>query len=105
MCYPADHKNGSYVPQWAMWFALELEQYLKYRNGTAHHKYRRRLEALADFYSRYENEYGLLKNLPGWNIVEWSRANEWLNDVNFPTNMLYVRFLEITGRLLERSGS
>ena len=102
MCYPADHKNGSYVPQWAMWFALELEQYLKYRNGTAHHKYRRRLEALADFYSRYENEYGLLENLPGWNIVEWSRANEWLNDVNFPTNMLYVRFLEITGRLLER---
>ena len=22
MCYPADHNNGNFIPQWAMWMSL-----------------------------------------------------------------------------------
>ena len=29
MCYPADHNNGNYIPNWGMWFVLELEKYVK----------------------------------------------------------------------------
>lgn len=25
MCYPADHNNGNFIPQWAMWYVLEIE--------------------------------------------------------------------------------
>ena len=28
MCYPADHYDGVFIPNWAMWFVLELEEYL-----------------------------------------------------------------------------
>ena len=29
MCYPADHYNGNFIPNWAMWLVLELEEYLE----------------------------------------------------------------------------
>ena len=25
MCYPSDHVNGNFIPNWAMWFVIELE--------------------------------------------------------------------------------
>ena len=28
MCYPADHYDGNFIPNWAMWFVLELEEYI-----------------------------------------------------------------------------
>ena len=42
---------------------------------------------------KYENGDGLLQNLPSWNFVEWSAANDWINDVNYPTNFLYAEVL------------
>jgi len=27
MCYPSDHNDGCYIPNWAMWFVIELEEY------------------------------------------------------------------------------
>jgi alpha-L-rhamnosidase len=27
MCYPADHIDGNFIPNWAMWYVLELEEY------------------------------------------------------------------------------
>ena len=29
MCYPADHYDGNFIPNWAMWFVLELEEYIQ----------------------------------------------------------------------------
>ena len=36
----------------------------------------------------------MLENLPSWNFVEWSVANNWTHDVNYPTNFLYAKVLE-----------
>ena len=33
MCYPADHNNNNFIPNWAMWFVLELEDRLFNRKG------------------------------------------------------------------------
>mgnify|MGYP003306726114 CR=1 FL=1 len=32
MCYPSDHPSGNYIPNWAMWYGVELREYL-YRTG------------------------------------------------------------------------
>ena len=48
---------------------------------------------------RYENEYGLLENLPGWVFIEWSPAAAFVKDVSFPVNMHYARFLSVAGAL------
>ena len=46
-----------------------------------------------DFLARYENSDGLLEDLPSWNFVEWSDANSWTQNVNYPTNFLYAAVL------------
>lgn len=102
MCYPGDHRNGNFIPNWAMWYVLELEEYLG-RTGdralvdTA----KKKVYALLDYFRRFENEYSLLEKLDGWVFVEWSKSNELTQDVNFPTNMLYARMLESVARLYD----
>ncbi|MBS7338136.1 MAG: hypothetical protein KIG81_09825, partial [Thermoguttaceae bacterium] len=39
--------------------------------------------------------------LPSWVFVEWSRANDFVQDVNYPSNMTYARILEIVGALYD----
>ena len=100
MCYPADHPNGNYIPNWAMWFVLELEEYYM-RTGDREmvDAARTRVEALIEFFKGYENEYGLLERLDKWIFVEWSKANDLVQDVNFPSNMLYCAMLRAAARL------
>lgn len=102
MCYPADHYDGNFIPNWAMWFVLELEEYFR-RSGDFElvARARERVYALLDYFAAFENEYGLLENLEGWVFVEWSRANaaDVVQDVNFPSNMLYMRMLSATAGL------
>ncbi len=98
MCYPADHPNGNFIPQWAMWFIVEIEDYLNNRNKKFDVKnYKERIYKLFEYFEGYENEFGLLEDLEGWNFVEWSKANDWVGGVNFPTNMLYSKVLSIVG--------
>ena len=99
MCYPADHPNGNYIPQWAFWFVLQLEQYAERNKSVNIEDYRKTVYGILDYFKAYENEYGLLERLGGWNFVEWSKANKWTKGINFPSNMLYVRTLEIVARL------
>lgn len=96
MCYPSDIKNnGEMIPQWTMWYVLEVEDYLKNRNTSADKElFRESIYNLLDFYARNENSDGLLEDLPSWNFVEWSRANQWTKNVNYPTNFLYAQVLE-----------
>jgi alpha-L-rhamnosidase len=54
---------------------------------------------LIEFFKQYRNSDGLLEKLPGWVFVEWSKANEFTQDVNYPSNMLYARMLEAAARL------
>ena len=100
MCYPADHSDGNFIPNWAMWLVLELEDRLQ-RVGDRDfiNRFRPRVYRLLDWFKQYENADGLLERLPGWVFVEWSKANDLVQDINFPSNMLYARMLEAVDTL------
>ena len=105
MCYPSDAQdNKSFIPQWNMWYVLEVKEYLSERNKTANKElFRESVFGIMDFLAQYENGDGLLENVPGWNFVEWSSANSWVQDVNYPTNFLYAETLRAAGSLYDRS--
>ena len=94
MCCPADHNDGVYIPNWAMWLILEVADYGK-RTGNTYWQdaFKARFYNLLQFFSRYLNEDGLLENLDGWVFVEWSKCNDFIDGVNYPSNMLYAKTL------------
>lgn len=98
MCYPSDHYDGCYIHNWAMWYVVELREYLERSGDRALiDAAKQRVYALADFTAKYENADGLLADLDSWVFVEWSEANSYVQDVNYPTNMLYSLFLDAVG--------
>lgn len=100
MCYPADFYNGDFIPQWSLWLVLELGEYYKRSlDQELIDRFRPRINDLFLFFEKYENSDGLLEDLPGWNFVEWSKANDFVFDVNYPTNMLYSAALSVAGEL------
>ena len=103
MCYPSDeHENNKFIPQWDMWYVLEVAEYLCERNKTVDKElFRKSVCGIVEFLESYENCDGLLQNLPSWNFVEWSSANSWVQDVNYPTNFLYAEVLRAAGSLYE----
>ena len=100
MCYPSDHYDGVYIPNWAMWYVLELSEYLD-RTGDRElvDSAKNKVLALLDFFKKYENGDGLLEKLDSWIFVEWSRANDFVLDINYPTNMLYAMLLDTVAKL------
>ena len=100
MCYPADHNDGVFIPNWALWFVVELEEYLA-RSGDREmvDALRPRVLRLLDYFKQFRNEDGLLEKLPSWVFVEWSAANNFVQDVNYPSNMLYAKALDAAGRM------
>ena len=100
MCYPGDQYDGGYIPNWAMWLVLELEEYLA---RTGDRKFvddaKPRIMALVDFFKGYENKDGILEKLDRWVFVEWSEANNLVQDISFPSNMLYARMLVAVANL------
>ena len=102
MCYPSDHPNQNHIPNWAMWFVLELEEYL-HRSGDRElvDRAKTRVYDLVDYFKPFLNEDGLLEKLSRWVFVEWSAANSLVQDVNYPSNMLYAKMLEVVARLYD----
>lgn len=100
MCYPSDHNDGVFIPNWAMWFVVELQEYAA-RSGDRQlvSALQPRVRKLLDFLKQYENSDGLLEKLPSWVFVEWSKANDFVQDVNYPSNMLYAGTLAAAGRM------
>lgn len=100
MCYPADFLSGEFIPNWAMWYVLELEEYYE-RTGDSElvDFAKEKIIGLLRYFETFENEDGLLENLRSWVFVEWSAANTFTNGVNYPSNMLYSRALRSAGRL------
>ena len=100
MCYPSDHPNKNHIPNWAMWFVLQLEEYL-HRSGDREmiDDAKIKVYALIDYFKQFINEDGLLEKLTRWVFVEWSHANNLVQDVNYPSNMLYAQMLDVAGRL------
>ena len=99
-CYPADFPDHSMIPNWAMWFVLEFDEYFA-RTGDRElvDAFRPRVMKLMDFFWKCRNEDGLLEKLPNTVFVEWSRSNALVKDVNYPTNMTWAYLLEVVARL------
>lgn len=103
MCYPSEHLGGRHIPQWVMWLVLELEEYLE-RTGDRDmiDRFEPKVAGILGYLEGFENSDGMLEKLPSWNFIEWSKANQLTEDVNYPTNMLYARMLESAARLYGR---
>lgn len=95
MCYPSDHNDGVFIPNWSLWFVMELGEYAR-RGGQEAliAALRPKIEALFAYFSKFENESGLLEKLESWVFVEWSAANNFVQELNYPSNMLYAGALE-----------
>ena len=104
MCYPSDPRNGNFLPNWMLWLLLETEEYVRRHSGDremAELAEKHLLDAL-HYFEGFENGLGLLEKLEAWVFVEWSKANELVQDVNAPSNMLYAAALEAVARLYDR---
>ena len=105
MCYPAEHVHGTFIPNWALWWLLELDAY-RARTGDEETvaASRPKIGPLLAWFDRYAGPEGLLEDLPGWVFVEWSACNDpdHVRGVNFPTNFLWAAALEAAARLLGR---
>jgi alpha-L-rhamnosidase len=100
MCYPADHNDGVFIPNWAMWFIIQIDDYAQRGGDPALvASLQPRIAKLLDYFTKFENEDGLLEKLDSWIFVEWSKANDFVNDVNYPTNMLYCDALDKAAKL------
>ncbi|MBE7080564.1 MAG: hypothetical protein E7371_04920 [Clostridiales bacterium] len=96
MCYPSDPYD-TYIPNWAMWYILELEKYAnRWGRDEIIAKSKEKADGVLRYFKRKENEFGLLENLDGWVFVEWSAANDedHIKGVNIPSNIAYARCLE-----------
>lgn len=102
MCYPSDHYDGTFIPNWSMWFILELEDYYR-RNGDKEFvlPFKKRIYDLLAYFEKLENADGLLEKLQSWVFVEWSKANDFVQDINFPSNMLYYRVLKAVASIFD----
>ncbi|GHV51806.1 hypothetical protein FACS1894181_14210 [Bacteroidia bacterium] len=100
MCYPSDHYNGNFIPNWSLWFILQIADYAQ-RGGdpVLVAQLKPRIENLLKYFSGLENEDGLLEKLQEWVFVEWSKANDFVQDVSYPSNMMYSAALAAAGRL------
>ncbi len=100
MSYPGYSNSKNFICNWALWYILELRAYEK-RTGDREmiERSRPKVEGVLACLSKYENEEGLLEDPPGWIFVEWSRANDFVRGVNFPSNMLYCAALEAAADL------
>jgi alpha-L-rhamnosidase len=105
MCYPADHYDGVFIPNWALWFVVQLEEYAN-RSGDQElvEALKPKVYNLFEYFKKFENNDGLLEKLESWVFVEWSAANKFVQDVNYPSNMLYAAALERAGRLYGDEG-
>ena len=100
MCYPSDHYDGVFIPNWALWFVVQLEEYAARGGDRALvERLKPRVLALFNYLAKFRNSDGLLEKLPSWVFVEWSKANSFVQDVNYPSNMLYAGALDAAGRL------
>jgi len=103
MCYPSDHGNGRYIPNWAMWFVIQVGEYLERSGDRATvDALRPRLEKLVGYLWKYRNADGLLEKLQSWVFVEWSKANDYVQDVSYPSNATWAEVLDAMDRMYAR---
>lgn len=101
MCYPADDYDGCFIPNWAMWYILEVAKYAKiYGRDDIVEASFANVEGILGYFAGKENEEGLLEELESWVFVEWSAANDSSHTagVNVPSNICYAAVLDAAGK-------
>ncbi len=100
MCYPSDHYTNEFIPNWCLWYVLQLEEYL-HRTGDRKlvDDSKQVVYNILEYFQSYENDEGVLEDLEDWVFLEWSKANELVDGVNYPTNMTYVEVLQSIARM------
>lgn len=95
MLYPGDHTDGNFIPNWAMWLIIQTNKYLK-RSADREliGLFKNKFTSFINYMDTFLNSDGLLENLPRWVFVEWSKANNFVQDVSYPSNMIYAVALE-----------
>lgn len=93
--------EGNYITQWAMWYAIELADYIEY-SGDDREYYRQTIYDLLGYFAKYENNKHLLVKLEN-QFIEWSQANDFVKevDISYPGNMVYYLMLLRMGHLYE----
>lgn len=92
--------DDCFIPNYDFWLVLELEELLA-RGGDAAlvRAFRSKVMDVVGWFDHHLNADGLLEKLPGWVFVEWSKANALVQDVNYPSNMMYAKMLDAIARL------
>jgi len=106
MCYPGEYPDGVFIPNWSMFYVLELYNYFKHhKNESLLNLSKDKIRSLINYFSKFENEIGLLEDLKSWVFIEWSKANDddFIKGVNIPSNMLYADMLEKASILLDET--
>ena len=102
MCFPSQHRQDSFIPNWAMWYIVELRDYLARTQDRGFiDRAKEKVYGVVRYLEEFKNEYGLLENLQSWIFVEHSIANskDYVKGINFPSNMLYSAMLKCVGEL------
>jgi len=100
MCYPSDVLNDEFLPNWMLFYIIELYEYSKRIHDDEIIKLiKDKCLGIFKYFSQFENELNLLENLEGWVFVEWSKASsdDFIKGINYPSNMIYARALECYG--------
>ena len=106
MLYPADTTllEPHWIPNFCMWAVIQLADYVRRSGDTSMAAaFRAKAEGVLVWFRKSRNADGLLENLPGWVFIEWSDAAKFTKGINYPTNMLYVRFLDAFAELYGRA--
>jgi len=108
MLYPGSTDflpDRTWIANWNLWLVIEIAEYRLLRGGSPEltEQLKKTVYGILGGMATYENELGLLEDMPGWIFVEWSRANDAdvVCGINFPSNMLYCGALEAAGRVYE----
>lgn len=100
MLYPGDHNDGNFIPTYAFWFILQLDEYARRSGDRALiEAMRPRVMGILRYFEKFRNDDGLLEKLEKWVFIEWSAANKYVQDVNYPANMMYAAALDAAGKL------
>ena len=100
--YPGGIFWDNFIPNYMMWTVMQLEEHIaRYGDRDFADKCKPAVLGIVRFLQKFRNGDGLVENLPGWVFVEWSKANELVQDVNYPSNMMYARMLEACANLYQ----
>lgn len=100
--YPGEIVWGNFIPNYMMWLVMQLEEYVgRYGDREFAIQAKPAVLGMIRFLRKFKNGDGLLERLPGWVFVEWSKANQLVQDVNYPSNMMYARMLKACANIYD----